>query len=233
MKAMVFSDLVTMKNSLVQLIGIMVLVGAFIVVATQTPVAGAAAIAAALPFMYLFSISAYDEMNGWEHFRLTLPLTRGQVVWGRYASMAVVVAFSAVLAICVGLAVVGVATAVDAFQPVPDELLWSDALPEELLWAVIAAIVIMMVAASIGMPCVMRFGLTKGTRMVPVVVMLIFACAAIGGTTTGVPNLVEGWIASLSAGSLALLGAGVFAGAVVLYAISAAIAVKLYERRPF
>ena len=53
-------------------------------------IVGTAAMATMAPLMYLFSIFAYDEMNGWERFRMTLPLTKQQVAYGRYVSMLIV-----------------------------------------------------------------------------------------------------------------------------------------------
>ena len=107
MKAMVFSDLVTMKRNLLQLMGICVFVALFISVGTETLAATGACISAMIPIMYLFSIAAYDEMNKWEVFRLTLPLSRMQVVAGRYVSFLLVALVSCVagIALCLLLAV--------------------------------------------------------------------------------------------------------------------------------
>lgn len=65
----------------------------------------AAAIAAMVPFTGLFSLAAYDEQNNWELFRLTLPLTRRQVVFGRYASIALLTVGSLALALVLGLGI--------------------------------------------------------------------------------------------------------------------------------
>ena len=85
MKAMIVSDFAVLRSVLLQLLGICLVVALFmgyVMGAVDT----AAAIAAMVPFTGLFSLAAYDEQNNWERFRLTLPLTRRQVVFGRYAS---------------------------------------------------------------------------------------------------------------------------------------------------
>ena len=75
MKAMIFSDLITSKNAFVQLLLISIVICGFLAWGTGEVIVGTAAMATMAPLMYLFSIFAYDEMNGWERFRMTLPLT--------------------------------------------------------------------------------------------------------------------------------------------------------------
>ncbi|MEI3548858.1 MAG: ABC-2 transporter permease [Adlercreutzia sp.] len=87
MKAMIVSDFAVLRSAILQLLGICAIIALFMGYAMGTLVGGAAAIAAMPPFMLLFSLAATDEQNNWERFRLTLPLTRRQVVFGRYASL--------------------------------------------------------------------------------------------------------------------------------------------------
>lgn len=103
MKAMVFSDLITSKNSFLTLLGVTVLIAIFIAIPTETLYGSIGACAAMIPFMYLFSISAYDEQNGWERYRLTLPISRRQVAYGRYTSMFIVCVVSLVMAVALGI----------------------------------------------------------------------------------------------------------------------------------
>lgn len=87
MKAMIVSDFAVLRSALLQLLGICLVIALFMGY-VMGAVGTAAAIAAMIPFTGLFSLAAYDEQNNWERFRLTLPLTRRQVVFGRYASIA-------------------------------------------------------------------------------------------------------------------------------------------------
>ena len=82
MKTMMCSDFITMKRTLVQFAFIGLLVTVFIGVCGTSILAALAAVVAMVPFMYVFSVAAYDEMAGWERFRLTLPISRHQVVFG-------------------------------------------------------------------------------------------------------------------------------------------------------
>ena len=73
-----------------QLLLISIVICGFLAWGTGEVIVGTAAMATMAPLMYLFSIFAYDEMNGWERFRMTLPLTKHQVAYGRYVSMLIV-----------------------------------------------------------------------------------------------------------------------------------------------
>ena len=73
MKTMIFTDLLTTKNSLITLLGLDVILGVFLTFTMQTLIGATAAMTVIVPLMYLFSIGVYDEMNDWEGFRLTLP----------------------------------------------------------------------------------------------------------------------------------------------------------------
>lgn len=98
MKAMIVSDFAVLRSALLQLLGICAIIALFMGY-VMGAVGTAAAIAAMVPFMGLFSLAAYDEQNNWERFRLTLPLTRRQVVFGRYASIALLTVGSLALAL--------------------------------------------------------------------------------------------------------------------------------------
>lgn len=143
MKAMIFSDLITSKNSILTLLGVTVLIAIFIAIPTGTLYGSIGACAAMIPFMYLFSISAYDEMNGWERFRLTLPISRRQVAYGRYASMLIVCACSLVIAIVLGLLI---GLVVDALPEgiVPEGLRLSNAGVGEVIGAALLTQVVIL-----------------------------------------------------------------------------------------
>lgn len=172
MKAMIFSDLITSKNSILTLLGVTVLIAIFIAIPTGTLYGAIGACAAMIPFMYLFSISAYDEMNGWERFRLTLPISRRQVAYGRYASMLIVCVCSLVIAIALGLLI---GLVVDALPGgiVPEGLRLSNAGVGEVIGAALLTQVVILLVATLTLPFILRYGMTKATRIAPMV--LIFA----------------------------------------------------------
>lgn len=227
MKAMVFSDLITARNSFGALLGITLFVSAFIAVGTDTLIAAVACMGAMVPFMYLFSISAYDEQGGWEQFRLTLPLTRRQVAYGRYASMLALTGCAMVLALAAGLLIGAVAGALPAGM-VPEGLLLGVTTPEMLVVAVVAVGLIILLSAAVTLPLIMRFGMTKGTRLVPVVMLLALSAVA-GLLGTGLDTI--GLDAVLTSGSIMMVMAVAAVVTLALYGASALLAAQLYERR--
>ncbi len=227
MKAMVFSDLITARNSFGALLGITLFVSAFIAVGTDTLIAAVACMGAMVPFMYLFSISAYDEQGGWEQFRLTLPLTRRQVAYGRYASMLALTGCAMVLALAAGLLIGAVAGALPAGM-VPEGLLLGVTTPEMLVVAVVAVGLIILLSAAVTLPLIMRFGMTKGTRLVPVVMLLALSAVA-GLLGTGLDTI--GLDAVLTSGSIMMVMAVGAVVALSLYGASALLAARLYEQR--
>ena len=245
MKAMIQSDFITMKNSLLQLLGVCVLVAIFISIGTGTPIAGVAAVCAMVPFMYIFSITVYDEMNGWERFRLTLPLSRRQVVFGRYAScLIVVLAADVLMMILAGVLWMALSSAPlapnDAGFWVTTSSVPPTYDPMRMGGLVLIVSATMLLATACTMPMLMRFGMTKATRLVPVIIMLLLMGGAIlignfeESLVEMAPSLELIFGFSPEGAPLALgIGASVFAIIMVLYIVSALIAVKLYEGREF
>ena len=203
MKAMIFSDLITSKNSFAQLLGMTLFVAIFIAAGTSTLVTSTACIAAMVPFMYLFSISAYDEQNGWERFRLTLPISRRQVAYGRYASMMAIVLIALVVSWLAGMAI-GFAVGV-------------------------LAEAVIIIAAAVSLPLIMRFGMTKGSRLVPVI-MVFAICMGVAFFSSGVDALD---LEALISGEFDLMVAVavILLAALAVYVISACISARLYEGR--
>lgn len=57
--------------------------------------AGACAVSAMSPIMVMSSLAGFDNQNGWERYRATLPLTRKDIICARYLC---IVVFSAIMA---------------------------------------------------------------------------------------------------------------------------------------
>lgn len=226
MKAMLFSDLITSRNSFPALLGITVFVAAFIAVGSGTVVAAVGCMAAMVPFMYLFSIAAYDEWNGWERFRLTLPLSRRQVAYGRYASMLVVTACALAFSLAIGTLIGAVAQALPA-GVAPEGLSLREAGLPALATAGVASALVVLLVSAVTLPLVMRFGMTSGTRLVPVVIVLALAAGMVIFGGEGALD-VDGLLESAGPAMAMTVAAAV---ALVLYGASAALSAWLYERR--
>ena len=238
MLAMVKCDFFATKSYVSQIVVISIIIAFFIWMGTGQLVSGIAAISAMLPFMYIFSIAAYDELNGWERFRLTLPITRRQTALGRYASILLVTIASVIVTLAFGVLAYLIALLFPQF-PATEAILVDFSLVTEASRAVLVAST-MLVVAAVSMPLFMRFGMTKAARFVPLVmIMIIFGALYVMGAsedavvqampfleTLLVPSANEVWT-SLGMSSI------VFAVAFVVYALSALLSVKLYEKRQF
>lgn len=228
MKAMIFSDLITSKNAFLQLLGITVFVSVFIAIGTGTLVTSVACMAAMVPFMYLFSIAAYDEQNGWERFRLTLPISRRQVAYGRYASMFIIMVVSLAVAILTGVLIGVIAEALPSNMANPGLFLSEWGLPTLLAVGVLTQILIFL-AAACSLPIIMRFGMTKGSRLVPVILLLAlsFGAAFFGSSV----ETLDFDVMFSDPGVLGITLAIATAIAIILYCASAYLSARLYKNR--
>lgn len=228
MKAMIFSDLVTSKNSFLTLFGITIFVGLFIAISTNTLITAVACVAAMVPFMYLFSIAAYDEQNGWERFRLTLPISRKQVAYGRYASTFIIMVCSLVTAVAIGLLIGAIAGALPN-GTVPEGLTLTKFSVPAIFGVAVTTQLIILIATTFTLPLIMRYGMTKGSRLVPIVLVIALS---VGVAFFG-NNLDIAMTNTLfnNATSITLLLAVLTVVAIVLYVASAVLSARLYENR--
>ena len=231
MKAMIVSDFAVLRSALLQLVGICVVIALFMGYAMGTLVGGAAAIAAMPPFMLLFSLAATDELNGWERFRLTLPLTRRQVVFGRYASLGLIAAATIAFSLALSFLLLGVISCMPA-GILPEGLTPADNPPAAL---VVGAVGVITLGMAVTLPLIFRFGMTRATRLVPVVVVIAIAAGIsffdAGIQPTGVLASLAQWLDTGS--NYLLLAIAMVAAVALVYAASALIAAKLYEKREF
>ena len=111
---------------------------------------------------------------------------------------------------------------------VPEGLLLGVTTPEMLVVAVVAVSLIILLSAAVTLPLIMRFGMTKGTRLVPVVMLLALSAVA-GLLGTGLDTI--GLDAVLTSGSIMMVMAVGAVVALSLYGASALLAARLYEQR--
>jgi ABC-2 type transport system permease protein len=228
MRAMIFSDLVTSKNSLPALFGMTVFVSLFIAIVTETLVVAVACMAAMVPFMYLFSISAYDEQNGWERFRLTLPISKKQVAYGRYASMLIIMIATLIVSILLGCAFGLIAEALPE-ATVPSGLKLSEFGVTTVIGIAVFTQLIILVSAIFTLPLIMRFGMTRGSRIVPIILVIALSTFAAFFSNSLDEHLTTLFFSNGE--TLGLFIALACAIALLLYVASAALSAWLYERR--
>ena len=252
MKTMLLSDLIIMRRNLFQMFltcFIIVIVISLAMNSTLAPIGSC--FGAMIPLLYLFSLAAYDEMNDWQTFRLTLPATRREIIMGRYASLCVIALISIVIGVVVSylvgfvISIIGAQNAAEFgqawnYSSPSGEFLSTLALtsnpPELIFGSSIAGAAMALLLSTITLPLVAKVGLTKSVRYVPVVGVIIFLIALVafgegGPLASYVPDVVQ-WLFADDSAVLILIG--ICLGVVlVLYVVSMFIAIKLYEQREF
>ena len=225
MKAMIMSDLLIAKKYLLQQLGVSIAVGIFITVVIGNLYVAAPMVGVMIPFSLTITILALDERANWQQFRLALPMSRSNVIAGRYVSFALL----ALLGIAAGLLVtlVMVAAGVPQLADLMGNFSW-----QAMLFASVAGLAIILVMLSVTMPLFSRFGMTKGVRYLPLLIIIgVFFAFQLDGNgpppefVANVLNLLES-----PAGTIAI-AAGVLAITAAVYAISAVISTKLYQKR--
>ncbi len=174
MKAVFFADLIVMRRYLAQLFGTCAFIAVFIAIVTQSAVPVGACLAAMIPMMFLLSIVAYDEMNSWESFRLVLPVSRNGVVMGRYASFLLMVAVSMVVGGVLMCLLLACATALAPSFEIAKTIASGGVDLAMVFGSVLMAAAFVIVLAALSLPLIMRSGMTRAARFLPVVMVLIF-----------------------------------------------------------
>ena len=140
----------------------------------------------------------------------------------------------ALLGIAAGLLVTLVMVAVAQIAPGVPQLadLMGNFSWQTMLFASVAGLAIILVMLSVTMPLFSRFGMTKGVRYLPLLIIIgVFFAFQLDGNgpppefVANVLNLLES-----PAGTIAI-AAGVLAITAAVYAISAVISTKLYQKR--
>ncbi len=191
----------------------------------------------AIPFGFMSNLFAADEANGWQAYRLTLPLSRGQVIGGRALTGLVAVLGSFALSLAAYSVVAAVSMAVRDPLGADQWALtqWAAAL---VGGAVSSALCLVMIGVLI--PCVARFGFTRAVRYLPIGLMFV----AIGGTVLAsrgfassgdLANVLGSWLETIMASpaNVALMVGAILLAGLVVYGLLCCLAARLYARREF
>lgn len=232
MKAAFLCEFATIRNILLQWIVLYLIVGVVVGIAMQSSVAMVACVTAMTPFLTVFTLAGYDA-TGWERFRACLPISRGAVAFGRYAMVLLVTVIMAVLAIAVALILAQMAPALP-LEAGAAENLRAESDPLMLASAALAGASIILVITAVILPFILRFGMTKAMRIIPIVMVLLFVMAVpvLGDVFSNMqgPTWVNDLLALLDdEEGLAAGMAAVAAVVLALYAASCAVAARLYR----
>ena len=173
-------------------------------------------------FFAFFQLFGQDEREGWESVKLSLPVSRRDVVVGRYLVMLLIIVVLLAAGAIVGAIIAAIATQVKfgsvTLMPV-----------SEIALGAVIALSCSLVYLAIETPLFFKMGFTKARLFFT---MPFFACLLF----TLEP--VQRWLGSLPSpeelfGNPLPLVAGLAVVAGMLYAISARISTRVYTKREF
>ncbi|MDC4233740.1 ABC-2 transporter permease [Actinomyces sp. B33] len=174
---------------------------------------------------FLFNASAYDDINGWLAFRAALPVSRRAMTVGRYASVLVQALGASLLAFLLGLGLNALTRGlgpIGRIRPVDSTT---------LLLSVALGLGIAMTACALCLPLIARFGLTRGIRLLPLVLVVL---ALVGSWLADESVLRRAgeellqWVSAVGAGAIVAVG---LIACLILYGASMAASIRLFRSR--
>ncbi len=172
----------------------------------------------------MFSLWGYDDQNGWGRFRATLPLSRREVVAGRYLAVLALGLAGVVLGVAMSMAF----QAVVALMPMavhPDTY----GLPD-LLASSVASMACGLVICSVAMPFCVKYGAIRGARIFACAVAVAASFAIAAGMNLVGPEVLAGvgaWVDANVAACVAIATAV----AAAAYAASCVVSLRFYEAK--
>ncbi|WP_165045524.1 MULTISPECIES: ABC-2 transporter permease [unclassified Adlercreutzia] len=239
MKRAFLIELTIFRDYGIQLLGLGLLVSVLVGVGMQTVLVAPSVITTMFFMMGVMAAAAYDEQNDWGRFRLTMPLSRRDVVLGRYGAI-VVLGLSGMV---IGLAAAFLVSGLAAMGVLPNNLAAKLVLDSEATYGMAFSTALCMfigaTVASVVAPVYFKLGQTKATQYLPTVIVLLFILPVIflansGLFDNGIPGLdaitsiLE--LLNTSAGVTVICAVLVVLSAIAL-SVSAFVSLKLYESR--
>lgn len=198
--------------------------------------AGACAVSAMSPIMVMNSLAGFDNQNGWERYRATLPFSRKDIICARYLS---VIAFSAVMACAAVLLNIIALPFFDPTGILALPFFDHTGIPStgqtvfEITIASAASMLISLMMVFLAQPLFFRFGHMEALRF-SVGLFALMGCGTMAMLSSS--NPISNWLMSIAGANPdpAVLGdlcAGIAVLALVLCAISCTVSTKVYRVR--
>lgn len=188
--------------------------------------------------MIAMSLGAYDESKGWSSLRLTMPVSRRDVVAGRYLMMASLALGGVAVASAVAALLLGADAVHTALLPDADPLLLpemtADGMPQATLVATCLTLLVTTLMVAVVTPLNFRFGSSKVTMMLPYALLLVVlaAFALVGDVgddiLAAMPDLFA-WLATIPGAVTA--SAVLLAAAAAVAGVSLVCSMVLYDHR--
>lgn len=239
MKRAFLIEMTVFRDYARQLLGLGFLVSLCIGLGMQTPLAMPATLTCMFFMMTSMGLAAYDELDHWGLFRLTMSLSRADVVFGRYGAIVALGLMGMLVGVAGALLVTCVASTVGLPGELGEAFSFDAGLLGPMAFVTSFTLLIGALVASVVTPLYFRLGQTRATQILPTVIVLLFVVPV---AVLGNSGMLDGGIPGLDllSDTLKLLETpgGIVAGvalcvvlAAAALAVSAAISLKAYERR--
>lgn len=171
--------------------------------------AGACAVSAMSPIVAMNSLAGYDNQNGWERYRATLPISRKDIICARYLSIITFPFFD------------------HMGMPSTGQIVF------ETTIASAASMLISLMMVFLAQPLFFRFGHMEALRL-SVGLFALLGCLAMAALSSS--NPISNWLISIAGANpdpavLGCLCAGIAVLALVLCALSCIVSTKVYRAR--
>lgn len=185
--------------------------------------AGACAVSAMSPIIIMNSLAGYDNQNGWERYRATLPFSRKDIICARYLC---IIAFSAVMACAAVLLNIIALPFFDHTGILP-----TGQTVFEITIASAASMLISLMMVFLAQPLFFRFGHMEALRL-SVGLFALMGCGTMAMLSSS--NPISNWLMSIAGANpdpavLGYLCAGIAVLALALCAISCTVSTKVYR----
>lgn len=222
MKAALKSELAILGTFMPAFAVILVPICVIMAFAIGNCISAVACVSAMVPMILMFSLTSYDDQNGWKRYRASLPFSRRDVVVARYGSILLTSLATAACAAVLGIAINAILPSLihdfETMQAI------------EIAAGSLTATFSVIVMVAIGEPFLVKFGATKGVRYLMCFVVLAGCiCFAIAGQTLD-PVLLESFGAWADV-HLSLLFISLTAISLALFAASCTISTAIYQRK--
>lgn len=198
--------------------------------------AGACAVSAMSPIIIMNSLAGYDNQNGWERYRATLPFSRKDIICARYLC---IIAFSAVMACAAVLLNIIALPFFDPTGILALPFFDHTGIPStgqtvfEITMASAASMLISLMTVFLAQPLFFRFGHMEALRL-SVGLFALLGCGTMAMLSSS--NPISNWLMSIAGANPdpAVLGglcAGIAVLALALCAISCTVSTKVYRTR--
>lgn len=187
--------------------------------------AGACAASAMSPIIFMNSLAGFDNQNGWERYRATLPFSHKDIICARYLCIVVFSAIMTCAAVLLSIIVLPLFNSVGV-TPTGQTVL-------EIAIASAASMLISLMMVFLAQPLFFRFGHMEALRL-SVGLFALLGCGTMA--TLSSSNPISNWLMSIAGANPdpAVLGglcAGIAVLALALCAISCAVSTKVYRVR--